>query len=166
MIFYTLLYTYPKSDKINIVLTAIILYLIQYGMLSSIPNINILFNESVLLLSVLIFIIDIWLIKQYPEQKLTKKKKAKKTVRIRTDKNKYHYYSKQYPQQQYPQQQYVPQVGVPQQDKDIMSETPDVIHKDRKPKFNYSSNIDSESEEDSVMISDTSSDMSNSEEDY
>ena len=57
-------------------------------------------------------------------------------------------------------------MGVPQQDKDIMSETPDVIHKDRKPKFNYSSNIDSESEEDSVMISDTSSDMSNSEEDY
>jgi len=107
MIFYTLFYAYPRSDKINVVLTSVIIYLVCYGLIipsatPSIPFADLLGDTMPLLISALIFMCDLYLMTNHkitqtknqnkPKNQTKNKRKKHRKVHFNTRKNKYHQY--------------------------------------------------------------------------
>lgn len=106
MIFYTLFYAYPKSDKVNIVLTAVIIYLVCYALIfpaasSSIPFGDLLGDTVPLLISAIVFVCDVYLMSgkmgvnrnsSSNKENNKKDKKHKGRVRFNTRKNRVHRY--------------------------------------------------------------------------
>lgn len=200
MIYHTLLYAYDSSDRINIILTSIIIYLVLYSLiLPSMTNMvpfNLLGDKLPMIMIALVFICDLYFLsfpsglnlKEYmngnksnmEDMKNSKnrkhmkhKKNRNKRVRFNIKDNKYYKYpSYVTPQHPNPYRQVPTQDAyqMPYQPYNPMGQLtadqgpPEMIYTNPSGP-NYITESDS-SEDESVLVSDTSTELSQSDEEF